>query len=77
MWGRTETAGPAGADVVREAHLFLQEQGSINAGLLQNDPLAGLAESPAPMEDRIAVETRKVLESVDMAVRVCSQSGFL
>lgn len=62
------TAGPARGEVVREAHLFLQEQGSINVGLLQNDPLAAAA-APAVTTERIAAETQKILRSVDMAVR--------
>lgn len=62
-------AGSARGDVVREAHLFLQEQGGINTGLLQNDPLAAAAAAPAVTTERIAAETLRILRSVDMAVR--------
>ena len=63
--------------MVREAHLFLQEQGGINTGLLQNDPLAAAAATPAVTTERIAAETLRILRSVDMAVRSLASSHGL
>jgi len=60
---------------VREAHTFLQEQGCINAGLLQGDPLAEPTAPEAVDEERVAVETLKILRSVDMAVRAARRSS--
>ncbi|KAK9826354.1 hypothetical protein WJX81_001448 [Elliptochloris bilobata] len=60
-------AGAAGGDAVRGAHLFLEEQGSINVGLLQSDPLVEPAAAPAVTRERIAAETLKILKSVDIA----------
>jgi len=72
---RAEAADAPAEEVVREAHTFLQEQGCINAGLLQGDPLTEPTAPEAVDEARVAVETLKILRSVDMAVRAACQAS--